>query len=154
MKKCKRLIAISIWLFSAFRADAFSVERKHLAGIWKLKLDPASSLHQKESTVTIKIQEDGSFHQFEDNDGDDFLEGCWDLEGSQLQLAIGRSSRRADTLLSGKVVAGGDATVAKGQVSAGKFMYPQSHMAFFDQVMAASDTVGKFSLKQSWPLTP
>lgn len=126
---------------------AFSVERKNLAGIWKLTLDTSSSTTQ--NTITIKLQDDGSFLQFDEND-DACLQGCWDFEDSQLQLAIGRASSfcSADTLLAGKISSPTGVVVAKGVVSAGKFMYPQSHMAFFDQVLAASEKIGKFSLKQ------
>ncbi|CAB9518551.1 expressed unknown protein [Seminavis robusta] len=141
------------------RASSFSIERKNLPGVWKLKFkeDCEVSFVKKKTgeSILIRIQEDGYFQQCDDDDDGDYgpkkLHGCWEFEDSELQLAFDRKchSSPADVLLSGKVSGEEDATrIPNGIVSEGKFMYPTTHAAFFDQVMATSEQTGKFSLKQ------
>ena len=139
---------------------SFSVERKHLTGIWKLKLENPSVLGTKSAKdILLKIQEDGSFLQCEDDDGGkngNWLHGCWEFQDSELKLAVDRqcsssSSNSRDILLSGNLISEETLAVKQGKVNTGKFMYPQDVKFWrdFDNVMAASESCGSFSLQQT-----
>lgn len=133
-----------------------AVERQNLHGIWKLQLDPANALNTKDGkNILLKIQEDGSFQQCNDDDRPDdknWMTGLWAFEDQELKLAMDRKCFSRDVLLSGKVCEGTESgckfSIQKGVVSAGRFMYPQAHTSFFENPMAAAERAGKFSLKQ------
>jgi len=142
--------------------QSFSVQRKHLAGIWKLQLQnsvPAAFRDSKiEGDILIKIQDDGSFHQCNDDDRNigQPLSGCWDFDDDdgELKLAVDRHCSKQDVLLSGLISCApkddnNKLCMPNGMLEAGKFMYPPSHAAFFgENCMAAVESAGKFQLQQ------
>ena len=154
------LVLVFVSSFLVELVQSFSViERKHLCGIWKLELEILSALGTKaRNDVLIKIQDDGSFLQCNDDDDDDgnWIRGCWEFQDSKLKLALDRkctpSSR--DILLSGNLISGKDGaslTVKNGNIHTGKFMYPPDNNFWrdFDNVMAASESCSTFSLHQT-----
>lgn len=161
---CNTIISALLLVFASLSlvelVQSFSViERKHLCGIWKLELENLSALGTKtrENNVLIKIQDDGTFLQCNDDDDDgNWINGCWEFQGSELKLALDRkcSPSSRDILLSGNIISGksgSSLTVQDGKVHSGKFMYPPDNNFWrdFDNVMAASESSSSFSLHQT-----
>jgi len=164
------IVSIPLLLPSGY---SFSVPRKALAGIWKLNIlddysDSFALLNSAtdDSTVVLRVLEDGTFQQCNDEDDDDdrsfnTWKGLWDFreDDSEIQLALDRGCTIQDVLFHGKVRRSSDneaeaeqnsgcIQIKQGKVSAGKFMYPPDHRNFFDQPLAVSETVGSFSAHQ------
>eukprot|EP00977_Amphora_coffeiformis_P010142 scaffold2363_cov159-Amphora_coffeaeformis.AAC.4 len=161
-----------LWSLSTllFRyGHSFSVPRKALAGLWKLNIiddysDSFALLNSAtdDSTVVLRILEDGTFQQCNEDDNDrsfNTWRGLWDFQedSSKIQLALDRDCALQDVLFQGKLCRSSDVEgeqttgclqIQQGQVSAGKFMYPSNHRNFFDQPLATSETVGRFEAHQ------
>lgn len=105
----------------------------------------------------------------------DIMKGCWGLVDGRLILAADRpddttnirsDAKRHDTILCGKIKAQssnyqkiGDTSLSdekqedvhltvEGEISIGKFFYPQSHPSFFEQPMVGATPTGSFELRQ------
>jgi hypothetical protein len=104
----------------------------------------------------------------------EIIKGCWGLVDGRLILAADRpddttnirsDAKRHDTILCGEIKAkcsnyeklGASSATTKqedvhltveGEVSIGKFFYPQSHPSFFEQPMVGATPTGSFELRQ------
>jgi len=106
----------------------------------------------------------------------EIMKGCWGLVDGRLILAADRpddtanirsDAKRHDTILSGEIKAKqlnyqkvGVASnsdndeqedvhlTVEGEISIGKFFYPQSHPSFFEQPMVGATATGSFELRQ------
>lgn len=146
---------------------SFSVERRRVPGIWKLKSDSLpfeQDIRSKlkgiildgkpwqDDEVLIKLNPDGSFKQCNEGYREGrWLVGKWEVnDGQELLLALRRQyyGPQFDVLLQGRLDATGSFKVAEGKILKGKFMYQPTHPNFFDSPLVHSEALGNFTLEQ------
>ena len=146
-----------------FTVQAFSLERRRLPGIWRLRSDSlpyeadvrsklTGLLYDKPpEEVLIKLNPDGSFKQCNEgyNEGR-WLAGRWAVNDQErLVLAMRRQyfGPQFDVLLEGNIQETSRLKV-EGDVQKGKFMYHAKHPSFFDAPLVNSEALGRFTLEQ------
>ncbi len=164
--KCRRIVSFSVVVLFlvVLAASSFSVERRRLPGIWKLKSDSLpfepdirSKLQglingKSPEEVLLKLNSDGSFKQCNEGYSEGrWLAGRWKInDDQQLVLALRRQyyGPQFDILLEGPI--DGTSTLrVEGKIQKGKFLYPQKHPAFFESPLINQETIGTFALEQS-----
>lgn len=145
------------------------VQRERFPGVWKLfadclpyEKDIRSKLLSLMDTdkegdgqdALLKLNPDGTFRQCsEDYKEGRWISGKWKLkEGQppQLLLAFNRQyyGPRFDLLLEGDSFCSERQLEVTGTVQKGKFMYPQKHPSFFENMLIDVEVLGQFSLQQ------